>query len=51
MTYTYYTCQAHFSKDVEYVQEYECLEKKDKEWLNQLRDSVGSQSLIYSMSR
>ena len=52
MTYMYYTYQVHCWKDVEYLQEYDCLEKKkkDKEWLNQLCDFVVSQSLIYNMA-
>ena len=52
MTYMYYTYQVHCWKDVEYLQEYDCLEKKKKgkEWLNQLCDFVVSQSLIYSMA-
>ena len=36
MTYTYFTHQAQCWKDVEYLQEYDCLKKKkdNKEWLN-----------------
>ena len=57
MTYMYYTYQVYCWKDVEYLQEYDCLEKKKKkkkkkgkEWLNQLCDFVVSQSLMYSMA-
>ena len=52
----YYTYQVYCWKDVEYLQEYDCLEKKKKkkkkgkEWLNQLCDFVVSQSLMYSMA-
>ena len=30
MTYMYYTYQVYCWKDVEYLQEYDCLEKKKK---------------------
>ena len=56
MTYMYYTYQVYCWKDVEYLQDYDCLEKKKKkkkkgkEWLNQLCDFVVSQSLMYSMA-